>query len=154
MKHNEICPGNLVEIYRNHGSYDCDDVVRWCSYCGAVVIDVEVDGRISPGGIMEMMFPIIRKTLKQEIDATHAALIDLDREKQKVKELTCIIDNVAYALYPNADKITRDSEMMFDGMGAVDTINNLRAAKCKYEEYYKNVDQLIKTWAIDLVKKK
>ena len=31
-------------------------VVRWCSQCGAVVIDVEVDNRLM-GAVVEMKFP-------------------------------------------------------------------------------------------------
>lgn len=32
-------------------------VVRWCSECGAVVVDEDSDGRIHPGGYIKMMFP-------------------------------------------------------------------------------------------------
>lgn len=32
-------------------------VVRWCSVCGAVVIDTDYDNRTKPGGIMSMRFP-------------------------------------------------------------------------------------------------
>lgn len=31
--------------------------VQWCSDCGAIVIDLDHDGRIIPGGIMKMTFP-------------------------------------------------------------------------------------------------
>lgn len=49
----------LIEIYRRHGSFDIDHVVRWCPDCGAVVIDGEHDGRIAPGKIVPMKFPKI-----------------------------------------------------------------------------------------------
>ena len=33
-------------------------VVRWCGYCGAIVVDGDVDCRImEPGGYMKMQFP-------------------------------------------------------------------------------------------------
>lgn len=34
-------------------------VVRWCINCGAVVVDIDVDGRIAPGLFMRMKFPKI-----------------------------------------------------------------------------------------------
>jgi hypothetical protein len=43
----------LVEIYRDSNYID-DRVVRWCSYCGSVVVDIEYDGRINPGGERKM----------------------------------------------------------------------------------------------------
>lgn len=40
----------------------CDDeVVRWCSYCGSIVVDIEYDGRVTPGGVMKMQSPIFIK---------------------------------------------------------------------------------------------
>jgi len=48
---------DLVEIFRSHGPYDEDRVVRWCQECGAVVVDVEIDGRTAPGCSMLMRFP-------------------------------------------------------------------------------------------------
>jgi len=38
-----------------------DDVVRWCAYCGAVVVDTDVDGRVHPGKVRPMVFPEIAK---------------------------------------------------------------------------------------------
>lgn len=31
--------------------------VRWCQDCGAVVVDTDVDGRVSPGDVWPMTFP-------------------------------------------------------------------------------------------------
>lgn len=36
---------------------DATEVVRWCTCCGAVVIDTDVDGRTQPGDVMKMRFP-------------------------------------------------------------------------------------------------
>ena len=47
----------LIEIYRDPNSYNGDAVVRWCPLCGAIVIDVDFDGRTAPGRIMTMRFP-------------------------------------------------------------------------------------------------
>lgn len=33
------------------------EVVRWCCNCGAVVTDIDVDGRTMPGRRMPMKFP-------------------------------------------------------------------------------------------------
>lgn len=43
-------------IYRA-GSELNEEVVRWCTYCGAVVIDEEMDGRLNPGVIEPIRFP-------------------------------------------------------------------------------------------------
>ena len=32
-------------------------VVRWCENCGAVVVDIDFDGRIFPGQVKKMIFP-------------------------------------------------------------------------------------------------
>jgi hypothetical protein len=34
-----------------------DRVVRWCSDCGAIVRDMDIDGRTQPGAEMPMKFP-------------------------------------------------------------------------------------------------
>ena len=36
-------------------------VVRWCSYCGAVVVDEDYDGRTIPGRFAKMRFPAFVK---------------------------------------------------------------------------------------------
>lgn len=55
----ECIKGNhdLIEIYRSYSIYDEEQVVRWCRVCGSVVIDVEIDGRIRPGGVMKIKAP-------------------------------------------------------------------------------------------------
>jgi hypothetical protein len=47
---------NLETIYSDPRSYGETNVVRWCSDCGAVVVDLDYDGRTKPGGIMKMRF--------------------------------------------------------------------------------------------------
>ncbi|HCW05914.1 MAG TPA: hypothetical protein DGG95_00920 [Cytophagales bacterium] len=43
-------------------------VVRWCTVCGAIVIDRDYDGRTNPGQIMPMRYPgwinLIKETNK------------------------------------------------------------------------------------------
>ena len=36
-------------------------VVRWCSVCGGIVIDLQIDNTIRPGHYMKMKFPEIFK---------------------------------------------------------------------------------------------
>jgi len=48
---------NLIKIYSEQLNYAVENCVKWCSTCGAVVIDQEVDGRVYPGKIREMKFP-------------------------------------------------------------------------------------------------
>ncbi len=60
MTHIEICgPDTLEVIYlRVVGSaMEEEHVVRWCRKCGAVVVDVDVDGRTHPGRVSPMRFP-------------------------------------------------------------------------------------------------
>jgi hypothetical protein len=38
-----------------------DEVVRWCSHCGAVVVDLDFDGRTKPGYFKQVQFPKIAK---------------------------------------------------------------------------------------------
>ena len=47
----------MVEIYRRRNGEEESYVVRWCSECGAVVVDTEYDGRTQPGSVREMKFP-------------------------------------------------------------------------------------------------
>lgn len=47
----------LIVIYTDTGFFG-DAVVRWCEYCGAVVVDHEtVLGQVTPGGVAPMRFP-------------------------------------------------------------------------------------------------
>lgn len=41
------------------------NVVRWCSVCGAIVVDTDVGGRVYPGQVQPMRFP---KTLVEKHD--------------------------------------------------------------------------------------
>ena len=51
---------DLIVILRHRCSWDdSEQVVRWCKYCGAIVADMELDCRTSPGWIMPMRLPQI-----------------------------------------------------------------------------------------------
>lgn len=39
-------------------------VVRWCQICGAVVVDLDYDGRTQPGFYMKMRFPAVLKLVR------------------------------------------------------------------------------------------
>jgi len=55
----------LIEIIRkSHGWDDTEEVVRWCTYCGSVVCDVDYDGRVLAGKSMKMRKP---ETFKQSM---------------------------------------------------------------------------------------
>lgn len=47
----------LEEIYSQDAGPGIEHVVRWCSRCGDVVVDVDVDSRTDPGRVMPMRFP-------------------------------------------------------------------------------------------------
>lgn len=50
---------NLKVIYKSRSLYNETetDVVRWCQDCGAVVVDLDYDGRTNAGQVMMMKFP-------------------------------------------------------------------------------------------------
>ena len=48
---------SLIKITSNEISYGEVEVVRWCSECGAVVVDTDYDGRTAAGACMKMRFP-------------------------------------------------------------------------------------------------
>jgi len=52
------CKGNhnLLDIYCDGPEME-QSVVRWCEECGAIVVDVVVDGRTAPGRVMAMRLP-------------------------------------------------------------------------------------------------
>lgn len=52
------CKGqhSLTTIYRDGPDME-ENVVRWCKKCGAITVDVDVDGRTAPGGYMAMRLP-------------------------------------------------------------------------------------------------
>lgn len=41
-----------------------DEVVRWCTHCGVVVVDLDSDDRIYAGRIKEAQFPALAKENK------------------------------------------------------------------------------------------
>lgn len=43
----------LKEIARTSDGF-ADKVIRWCPVCGAIVIDMETDGRVYPGRYTKM----------------------------------------------------------------------------------------------------
>ncbi|KKN82744.1 hypothetical protein LCGC14_0305680 [marine sediment metagenome] len=51
----------LQEIVTYGELYDVYTVVRWCSVCGAIIVDKERDGRTYPGKGMKMKLPDITK---------------------------------------------------------------------------------------------
>ncbi len=53
----------LKLILEQNIGYGSSNVVRWCTWCGAVVIDTDTDNRVDPGAMMKMQFPkrLIRK---------------------------------------------------------------------------------------------
>lgn len=50
----------LKEVVRTTDGF-VDKVVRWCPECGAIVIDMESDGRVWPGYYNKMMLPNLAK---------------------------------------------------------------------------------------------
>lgn len=52
---------SLVDISSTSRGYGMAEVVRWCRDCGAIVVDVDVDGRVSPGAVSPMVFPLLAK---------------------------------------------------------------------------------------------
>ncbi len=71
-----MCDGKnhpLIDIYESSEYYGASEVVRWCPDCGAIVIDIDVDGRVAhrPGGVMKMRFPSIIREFK-ELKKLHA----------------------------------------------------------------------------------
>jgi predicted RNA-binding protein len=58
---------SLIKIYSSGNEME-EDVVRWCYECGAIVVDVDSDGRTFPGRVMEMKRPNnFVKTEKTEV---------------------------------------------------------------------------------------
>lgn len=47
-------------------SLDVSKTIRWCSDCGAIVIDAECDGRLYPGRYMKMRMPKASKEYLHE----------------------------------------------------------------------------------------
>lgn len=50
----------LKEIMRTSNGF-VDQVVRWCPDCGAIVVDVDCDGRVYAGNCIKMKLPKLAK---------------------------------------------------------------------------------------------
>ena len=60
------CQGGKHDLKVIHSYYNdplSENVIRWCRECGAIVVDVDYDGRTNPGYVMEMKFPKILKQI-------------------------------------------------------------------------------------------
>lgn len=58
----------LLNIYESSsGVPGVSDVVRWCSRCGLVSVDQDVDGRTSLGKIMRMRSPEIAQLSRGKV---------------------------------------------------------------------------------------
>lgn len=75
---------SLEDIFL-HGPEMEETVVRWCPTCGAVVIDVDIDGRTNPGAIMKMKFPESARARCAE--AAESELQELRAKQQRGTEL-------------------------------------------------------------------
>ena len=53
---------NLIPVFQV-GSYSCSTIVRWCTCCGAVVVDMDADGRTRPGYFRELQAPDLANRL-------------------------------------------------------------------------------------------
>jgi hypothetical protein len=58
---------SLIEIQSRHTGFDCYNVVRWCTTCGAVVVDGEIDNRVNPGQVMRMKLPALTYTVGRKM---------------------------------------------------------------------------------------
>ncbi len=45
------------EVIRREGNDLAEEVTKWCTICGSLVIDLEYDGRLKPGAIMPLRHP-------------------------------------------------------------------------------------------------
>ena len=55
-------PHDMIVVYQtSEDSSGASEVVRWCRTCGAVVVDVDVDNRTSPGHIRKITWPEIAR---------------------------------------------------------------------------------------------
>lgn len=77
---------NLWEIFRARESGDVDNVVRWCSECGAVVVDQDMDNRVMAGRMMKMQFP---KALEQRDQLVMALEDCLDDSIESLNTSLC-----------------------------------------------------------------
>lgn len=59
---------DLIMICSMPEDHISECVVRWCNVCGAVVVDIDHDGRTSPGRVVSMKFPEILGSYLEEKD--------------------------------------------------------------------------------------
>lgn len=52
---------NFIDIFTRYIGEDEYKVVRWCKDCGAIVIDLDVDGRTYAGYFLKCQIPKILK---------------------------------------------------------------------------------------------
>lgn len=52
----------IVVYYEGSDENRAQPVVRWCEDCGAVVVDVDFDGRTHPGRLMQMKVPNVSRS--------------------------------------------------------------------------------------------
>lgn len=81
MTHEAVCgPDALTVIYRadKYGDGSAEDVVRWCWKCGAVVVDVDCDGRTQPGAATSMIFPQVSRD-KQELREALMGILEIGK---------------------------------------------------------------------------
>jgi valyl-tRNA synthetase len=58
----------FIASYMDYRIMGASRVIRWCEDCGAVVVDLDCDGRTHPGDVMEMKFPVLAKREEARID--------------------------------------------------------------------------------------
>lgn len=108
MKHTDMCQEPLVEIYRHSGAAS-DAVVRWCSQCGAVVVDEDYDGRTRAGSYQKMRFPSLLGELMATKLVTGEMSVDSLDEKDK-KKLLAHVERVRKAMEKHAKGDPKDGE--------------------------------------------
>jgi valyl-tRNA synthetase len=52
---------DFVEITRHDWLNETEQVVRWCKYCGSIVVDLDIDNRTYPGYYMKIRNPEVIK---------------------------------------------------------------------------------------------
>lgn len=58
---------NLIEVYCNPIDSSLEHSVKWCSICGAIVVDAVIDGcRTYAGDIKKMKLPLITQKIKSK----------------------------------------------------------------------------------------
>lgn len=54
-------------ISANNIGFDQVEVVRWCSNCGGVVVDLDIDKQTNPGYYMKFKLPAIGKKILEDL---------------------------------------------------------------------------------------